>query len=213
MMATVPGNVEFGDLVSYGMFGLLDALAKFDPARDSAFEAYAFGRVRGAIIDEMRADDWAPRSVRAKARAINRAQDELTTALHRTPTRTELAAHLDLNAHRLSRDLADIAGLCVAPIDAHAGGARGWSIAETLADPGSDPAEAHDDAATSALLVHALQTMNDERVRLVLVLHYFENRTLAEIGERLGVTESRISQLHHKGLRTLRRQMDQATAA
>src|SRR3954468_764634 len=92
----LPQNVEQTDLVSYGIFGLIDALEKFDPSRGYKFETYAIARIKGAILDELRSIDWVPRSIRAKARAIEKAYSTLESQLHRTPSDTELAAELDL---------------------------------------------------------------------------------------------------------------------
>ena len=106
--AGLPQNIEQSDLVSYGIFGLIDAIDKFDPGRGFKFETYAISRIKGAIIDELRSIDWVPRSVRAKARAIERAYSKLENELRRSPEDVEVAAELDMTEDELARTLSQI---------------------------------------------------------------------------------------------------------
>lgn len=211
--AAMPPHVELDDMISGGMFGLIDALEKFDPSKQQVFEAYAYGRIRGAIIDEHRATDWAPRTVRAKSTMIHNAARHLEQRLGREPSHAELAAKVDLTPARLTRAIAEITATHIHPLDAPLPGSAGELVAaDIVIAPGADPAQAHDDAATSAVLFDCLGHL-DDRVKLVLVLHYFEQVPLTDIATRFGVSLSRISQLHHRGLRAMRTAFTAAVAA
>lgn len=207
----LPSSVEQADLASYGMFGLIDAIEKYETDRAVRFESYASSRIRGAIIDELRAMDWVPRSVRTKARAIDRATCELESTLHREPTTREVAAHLGVDEDELSSLRGQLASVSVAALDEMLGDdGTGSSLGDRLTDHRVvDPADAVDDAETTYLLARAIETLA-ERERLVVVLYYYERRTLAEIGRVLGVTESRVSQMHTAAMGRLRGIMRQA---
>jgi RNA polymerase sigma factor for flagellar operon FliA len=204
----LPANVEQSDLVSYGIFGLIDALDKFDLSRDIKFETYAIPRIRGAIIDELRALDWVPRSVRFKAREVEKAYAELEAQLKRAPTDAEVAEHLGVSLPELHDIVTQISFVTVAALEevvspgAEAG--ESLSLLDTLADAGAmDPASGLDRNETRALLAAAIDSLS-EREKIVITLYYFEGLTLAEIGEVLGVTESRICQIHTKAVGLLR---------
>jgi RNA polymerase sigma factor for flagellar operon FliA len=204
----LPSTVEQADLVSYGMFGLIDAIEKYQTDRAVKFESYASSRIRGAIIDELRAMDWVPRSVRTKARAVDRAYAELEATLHRAPTEQEAAAHLEMSVGELRAVFSQLATVNVAALDELLGGGDdrpgGASLGDTLGDDRSlDPAGAIDAAETKYLLARAIEQLG-ERERIVVVLYYYEGMTLAEIGRVLGVTESRISQMHTAAMLRLR---------
>lgn len=204
----LPASVEQADLVSYGMFGLIDAIEKYETSRGVKFETYAGTRIRGAIIDELRAIDWIPRSVRTKARAVDRAYAELEARLHRAPTETEVAADLEISVSELRGVFTQLATVNVAALDEMigAGQERGnaFSLIDTLADPSAvDPSMTMEAGLTKRLLSRAIETLGD-REKIVLVLYYFEGMTLAEIGRVLGVTESRISQMHTAAMVRLR---------
>ena len=203
----LPSSVEHGDLVSYGMFGLIDALEKFDPSRGFKFETYAITRIKGAIIDELRSIDWIPRSVRSKAKKVERALVELERKLDRTPTEEELAAELDMDVDDLQQLLTQVSLTSIAALDETMPGEDGdrQALVDTLEDEDSpDPQEVVLDAELRSILSEAINRMS-EREKTVIVLYYFEGMTLAQIGEVLGVTESRVCQMHTKavlGLRT-----------
>lgn len=203
----LPSSVEQADLVSYGMFGLIDAIEKYQMDRAVKFESYASSRIRGAIIDELRAMDWVPRSVRTKARSIDRAYAELESSLHRAPTEQELAAHLEIGITELRNVHSQLSTVNVAALDELLGGSEdraGLSLGDTLGDErAADPAGEVDSAETKYLLARAVEQLS-ERERVVVVLYYYEGMTLAEIGRVLGVTESRVSQMHTAAMLRLR---------
>lgn len=202
----LPQNVDQADLVSYGIFGLIDAIEKFDPERGFKFETYAISRIKGSILDELRSIDWVPRSVRAKARSLEKAYAKLEGDLHRTPTDAELAEELDMSEGQLAQLLSQISFVGMAALDEMlAGGDRGESITlgDTIADSGRGPVTIYEAEETRQLLAETINRM-PERERLVLTLYYYEALTLAEIGEVLRVTESRVCQIHTKAVLQLR---------
>ncbi len=205
----LPQNVDQADLVSYGIFGLIDAIEKFDPERGFKFETYAISRIKGSILDELRSIDWVPRSVRAKARALEKAYAKLEGDLHRSPTDTELADELDLSEAQLAQLLSQISFVGMAALDEMlAGGDRGESmtLGDTIADGGRGPVNLYEAEETRQLLAETINRM-PEREKLVLTLYYYESLTLAEIGEVLRVTESRVCQIHTKAVLALRSRM------
>jgi RNA polymerase sigma factor FliA len=204
----LPQSIDEADLVSYGIFGLIDAIDKFDTGRGIKFETYAITRIKGAIIDELRALDWVPRSVRARAREIERAHGKLEHKLHRTPTDEEMAAELDLTVDEFQEWLMKISNSTVVALD------ELWSVSDssgdqvslldTLHDPDApDPQQLLDASELKDRLADAISSL-PEREKLVVALYYYENLTLREIGEVLGVTESRVSQLHTKAVLRLK---------
>jgi RNA polymerase sigma factor FliA len=212
--AVLPSTVEQADLVSYGMFGLIDAIEKFETDRAVKFETYASARIRGAIIDELRAIDWIPRSVRTKARAVDRAFAELEGELRRPPTEHEVAQRLQIGVGELRAVFTQLSTVNVAALDEllGAGSERGDSLSliDTLEDQGAvDPQGNVEAAETKVLLARAIERLG-EREKIVLVLYYYEGMTLAEIGRVLGVTESRISQMHTAAMVRLRRALQES---
>ena len=208
--AGLPQNIEQADLVSYGIFGLIDAIDKFDPARGFKFETYAISRIKGAIIDELRSIDWVPRSIRAKARAIERAYSKLENELRRSPGDAEVAAELGVSEEELNSTLSQISFVGLVALDellaaGNSGSDKGGSatVGDTIADRAHDPVEAFESDEMKHLLADAINRMPD-RERLVLTLYYYEGLTLAEIGSVLGVTESRVCQIHTKAILQLR---------
>lgn len=206
----LPASVEQADLVSYGMFGLIDALGKFEPGRGNKFETYAIPRIKGAIIDELRAMDWVPRSVRFKAREIDKAHTDLESMLKRAPSEQEMAERLGITKRELHDVISQISFVSVLALDemVNVGSDRGEqvSLLETLADRGIDPTSNVDAQETRGLLAAAINSLS-EREKIVVTLYYFEGLTLAEIGEILGVTESRVCQIHTKAVGGLRGQL------
>ena len=206
----LPASVDQADLVSYGMFGLIDALQKFEPGRGNKFETYAIPRIRGAIIDELRAMDWVPRSVRFKQREIEKALADLESMLKRQPTEKELAERLGMSLHELHEVITQISFVSVLALDetVSVGADRGEkvSLVDTLADKGFDLSTGVESQETRGLLAAAINELS-EREKIVVTLYYFEGLTLAEIGDILGVTESRVCQIHTKAVGVLRGQM------
>jgi RNA polymerase sigma factor for flagellar operon FliA len=208
LAAGLPHTVERADLVSYGMFGLMDALDKFDRAREVKFETYAIPRIKGAIIDELRAMDWVPRSIRFKAREVEKAYSGLESKLRRAPTDGEVAGHLGISLSELHEVVNQISFVSVMALDelVSTGDERGEkrSLLDTLADAASsDPAAELEGQEMRGMLAAAINSLT-EREKIVVTLYYFEGLTLAEIGEILGVTESRVCQIHTKAVGQLR---------
>ena len=205
----LPRNVEQSDLVSYGMFGLIDAIDKFEPARGIKFETYAVNRIKGAILDELRALDWVPRSVRARAREIQRSLSELEHQLHRSVTDEELADHMGISVTTLQDQLGEISTLGFVALDelVEPGERGSAAIGDMVADPRAvDPGGSFEQQENRYVLIDAINRLA-ERERLVVTLYYYEGLTLAEIGAVLGVTESRICQIHTKAVLSLRNRL------
>lgn len=205
----LPATIEHGDLVSYGMFGLIDAIEKFDLEKGVRFETYAIARIKGAIIDELRSIDWVPRSVRGKARDVERALQALEARLRRTPTEQELADEMGIGLRDLHTMLAQVSLTSLVALDESYSGDDNerQPLVDTLQDTKApDPQAAYEDVEQKQLLQQAISKMND-RERTVVLLYYFEGMTLAQIGEVLGVTESRVCQMHTKAVLGLRTKM------
>jgi RNA polymerase sigma factor for flagellar operon FliA len=209
----LPQNVEQSDLVSYGIFGLIDAIEKFDPERGYKFETYAIARIKGAILDELRSIDWVPRSVRAKARALEKAYAKLESELHRTPTDEELAVELGYTDDQLQTVLGQISFVGLVALDEmlSVGGDRGESLTlgDTIADGAEGPVGLYEVEEMRQILAQAINRM-PEREKVVLTLYYYEGLTLAEIGQVLGVTESRVCQIHTKAILQMRSRLTAA---
>jgi RNA polymerase sigma factor for flagellar operon FliA len=208
----LPASVEQADLVSYGMFGLIDGLEKFEPGRGNKFETYAIPRIKGAIIDELRAMDWVPRSIRFKARELEKAQADLEAKLKRRPSEEELAERLGMSRRELHAMVSQISFVSVLALDevVSAGSDRGDQVTlmDTIADKGLDPTWGLESQEMRGLLAAAINSLS-EREKIVVTLYYFEGLTLAEIGEILGVTESRVCQIHTKAVGGLRGQLSE----
>jgi len=204
----LPAHVEEEDLVSYGLLGLINAIERYDPDRDVKFETYAITRIKGAIIDELRAMDWVPRSVRARAREIERAIAELERRLTRSPSDEEIASKLGITVEELEGSLTEISRSSIAALDElwTVGSSGGDSVAliDTIEDTqGREPQSELAVSEQREALGEAIARL-PEREKLVVTLYYYEELTLREIGEVLGVTESRVSQLHTKAILRLK---------
>jgi RNA polymerase sigma factor FliA len=210
----LPQNIEQADLVSYGIFGLIDAITKFDTSRNIKFETYAITRIKGAIIDELRTIDWVPRSVRSKARAVEKAYAKLEALLLRTPSDAEVAAEMGVSEDDLQLIFTQISFVGLVALDevlSSGSGQRGDSVTlgDTIADRGDGPVAAFEVEEMKLILTAAMNRLAD-REKIVLSLYYYEGLTLAEIGEILGVTESRVCQIHTKAVLQLRSRMSGA---
>jgi RNA polymerase sigma factor for flagellar operon FliA len=206
--AAMPSYVDYSDLVSYGILGLIDAIEKFDPTRQIKFETYGVPRVRGAILDELRSIDWVPRSVRAKARAVDTAVSKLEGSLGRSPSDEELAQELEMTTGDLNDVLRQTSRAGLLQLDdvlfRQGGGSQ--TLGDTLQDQGTAPDTALELDETRQQLAIAIQRL-DDRERKVLTLYYYEGLNLAQIGEILGVTESRSCQIHTKAVSHLRQRL------
>jgi RNA polymerase sigma factor for flagellar operon FliA len=204
----LPAHVDEGDLVSYGLLGLIGAIERYEPDRDVKFETYAIARIKGAIIDELRAMDWVPRSVRSRAREIERAIGELEAKLGEAPTDEQIAAKVGITVEELEESLTDIARSSIAALDElwTVSGGDGDQVAliDTIEDQDApDPQSALSQTEMKEAIADAIARL-PEREKLVVTLYYYEELTLREIGEVLGVTESRVSQLHTKAILRLK---------
>jgi RNA polymerase sigma factor for flagellar operon FliA len=212
--AGLPSHVDDADLISYGLMGLIGSIERFEPERGIKFETFAMTRIRGAIIDELRSLDWVPRSVRSRAREIEAAQAKLEHELQRAPSEAELAAKLDVSEDELQTSLLEIANSSVYALDelwtvSDSSGDQ-VSLLDTISDPrAEDPQESLASSEIKDRLTEAIASL-PEREQLVVALYYYENLTLREIGEVLGVTESRVSQLHTKAVMRLKSGLEAA---
>ena len=206
--STLPSYIDLEDLTSYGLVGLLDAIDRFEPSRGVKFETFALTRIRGAIIDELRSLDWAPRALRHRQRQLMRAMAVIEQREGRPATDDELATALEVESTELVGLLAEIASSSMVALEevfATAGGDdETFSLGDAVEDTSSpDPSAASEHAAIRDLLADAIVRL-PERERIVVSLYHYDNLSLREIGEVLGVTESRASQLRTKGIMRLR---------
>jgi RNA polymerase sigma factor for flagellar operon FliA len=212
----LPANIEQSDLISYGIFGLIDAIEKYELDRGIKFETYAISRIRGAIIDELRAIDWVPRSVRFKAREVEKAYSALENKLKRPPSDAEIAAEMDVTPDELGRIYTQLSTVSLVALDElMSGGGEGsdnLSLVETLEDTKTTgPVEALENEEMKRILGDAVNRLG-EREKIVITLYYYEGLTLAQIGAVLGVTESRVCQMHTKAVMGLRGKISEATS-
>jgi len=203
----MPQNVEFDDLVGFGVFGLFDAIEKFDPAKHVKFKTYAVTRIRGAVFDELRTIDWVPRSVRQKAREVEEAVRRLESSLGRAAADEEIASAMAMDLKDFQQMMLKISGTSMLSLhDIWYTGEDNdkISIADSIESPGSlNPDTIVEKEEIKRVIVAAIKEL-PEKEKKVLVLYYYEDLTLKEIGEVLEVTESRVSQLHTKAIMRLR---------
>ncbi len=208
--AGLPTTVDPGDLVSSGVLGLIDAIERYDPARGVKFETFATPRIRGAIYDGLRELDWVPRSVRARARDVERAMADLESHLGRSPTDDELADHLGISKDQLWQWLSSIASTTVGPLErALALGAEPRALSGEVPIVPSTVVEEREVRSVMRAEIDKLS----QREKLVLSLYYDEGLTLAQISRVLGVSESRVPQIHTKSVLYLRARMAAAGVA
>ena len=202
--AGLPSYVDHADLAQSGVFGLIDAVERFDPERCPRFESYAAQRIRGAILDELRAQDWVPRTVRGRVRELERAQERLENRLLRAATDRELAEELGVPVRDLRGLTQQVQMISVEALEENSGG-----VSELLADDRTPDPMAVVQAREMMRQLNMAVAQLGERDRRVVELYYLENRTLAEIGRLLGVTESRVCQLHSRLVGRLRGRLEE----
>ena len=207
MIARLPAHVQAEDLISAGIVGLIDALDKFDPAREVQFKTYALIRIQGAMKDELRSMDWASRSVRQKARRLEQAYTTLEQTLGRPPSSEEVASSLGLATSTLEEMLDDVKAISLISLEEMGKGVASEEHA-TLLDTlmtheEQDPLELLNLADLKKALVQAIEQL-PEKERLVISLYYFDELTMKEVGKVLNLTESRVSQLHTQTVLRLR---------
>jgi RNA polymerase sigma factor FliA len=197
--AALPSNVEIGDLINDGVFGLIDAIEKYDDDRAVKFETYAIMRINGSILDALRSLDWVPRSIRQRAREVERAQDALESELGRVPTDEELAGRLRLPVRELDRLRQRMRGASLSSLEDSVAG-------ETLEDEQSDVTAQLERDEARAELVAAMESLPPQE-RTVIRRYYFNGDTLKAIKGELDVSESRVSQIHAKAVFHLRQRL------
>ena len=208
MGTNFPSHVDESDLISYGLLGLIGALERFDLSRNIKFETYAITRIKGSILDELRSMDWVPRSVRSMARQIEKSSAKLENKLHRAPTDEEMANDLGIEMQEFHDALTRISSSSIVALEElwtiSSTGTESVALIDTIEDRAAkDPAAVVDVTEVKERLAHAI-SMLPEREKIVIALYYYEGLTLREIGEVLGVTESRVSQLHTKAILRLK---------
>ncbi len=202
----LPSNIELDDLISCGVIGLMDAIEKFDPTRDNKFKTYAEFRIRGSILDELRAQDWVPRSVREKAKLVERAMQKLERELGRPPQDEEMCKELQVTQDEYHELLNKAKSVSLLNIDDSATFNRGdrrlmMGLLEKRRS--SNPFSAVNYKRAQERIKDGIKSL-PEKQRLVLSLYYYEDLNLKEIGQVLDVTESRVSQLHTQAVLRLR---------
>ena len=206
ILASLPPQIERGDLLSWGVLGLLAAAQTFDAGRGAKFETYAVARIKGAILEYLRREDWVPRSVRSKARKIEQAQMQLEASLGRPARAEEIAAHLGIALNNYDRMLAQVSGLTLVSLDAFLADQEPEHMTPLSGKPPlpeQSPLQGVEREERRRALRRALCDL-PQREALVISLYYYEGMTLKEIGRILGVTEARVCQLHTQALLRLR---------
>ena len=202
-----PRSVELSDLVSTGVIGLIEAFHNFDPSRGVKFETYAVPRIRGAILDELRALDWVPRSTRAKSRMIEKGLVKLENKLGKIPSKRELARSLKITVRELHNALGDVSGSTVLSLDElvyKEGDDRQVPRVETVRSTQQEGVLSDiEQRELKDFMVSAIGGLSEQE-RLVVALYYYEELTLKEIGEVMQISESRVSQIHTKAIMKLR---------
>ena len=204
----LPPNVEINDLINDGILGLIDAIEKYDDARGVKFETYAITRINGAILDALRALDWVPRAVRQKARELERVYQELETENGRAPTEDEVAAKMGLSRKELDHLIQRVRGTSVLSLEEFLPNEKGYEIplVDTLKDDDNDVTGEVEAREVKQELVAAVEGLSTQE-RTVIKLYYFEGQTLKEIKGALGVSESRVSQIHAQAVIHLRQRL------
>ncbi|NNF05688.1 MAG: FliA/WhiG family RNA polymerase sigma factor [Candidatus Eisenbacteria bacterium] len=211
--SNIPKYVERDDLLNAAALGLFDALEKYDSGKGTKFETYAVWRIRGAVLDELRAMDWASRSVRRKARHIETMTRDLDQRLGRAASDDELASAMDVSSMEMARLLDEVRGVVLLSLSQPAGDTEEGSsggLAEVIEDPDSSSAlDEIESLQMSDVLVEVISQLSEQE-KLVLSLYYYEEMTLKEIGMTLDISESRVSQIHTKAISRLKGRMNRA---
>lgn len=205
MMVNLPSNLDKHDLMSYGMIGLIQSLDKFDTSRNTKFETFAMTRVRGAILDELRAQDWMPRSLRKKAKDIEKAIKRIELKKGKAASEDEIAQEMNISIKELRKSLSDTSFL-VLSLDylISRDSQQGATLEDTIPDDlDQTPSVLVQEQAKKEALIEALQWL-PERERLLITLYYYEGLTMKEIGRILEVTEARVCQLHSQAVHRMR---------
>lgn len=204
----LPPTIDPEDLNSYGIFGLVDAIEKFEPDRGVKFETYAIARIRGAVFDGLREQDWVPRTVRQKARRLEQTVARLEARLGRTATDAEICEAMNMSLDEYVQLLSEIRGTGIISLDewwaVDGDDDKGLNLGELIEDPAAEHVGAAIEAEQVAQLLGEVIDALPEREKLIVTLYYYEGLTLKEIGHVLGVTESRVSQLHTRAIVRLR---------
>lgn len=208
--SNIPKYVERDDLLNAAALGLFDALEKYDSGKGTKFETYAVWRIRGAVLDELRAMDWASRSVRRKARHIDTLTRDLDQRLGRAASDDEIADAMDVTSTEMARLLDEVRGVVMLSLNQPAGDSEegnSGGLAEVIEDPESDSAlEKIERSQMSEVLLDVISQLSEQE-KLVLALYYYEEMTLKEIGQTLDISESRVSQIHTKAIGRLQHRM------
>ena len=203
MIRRFPSSVELDELVNVGTLGLIDAVDRFDPSRQVPFKAYAEIRIRGAIVDALREADWVPRSVRRKHNRIEAARDKLFFDLDRAPSREELAEEMELSAREFEKLESDSRIKKLVSLDAPVDDENDTSLVDRVANGEEDFLSTWINDELKAAIVHAVHNL-PKKERTAVSLYYLHGMTLKEIGQVLGVTESRACQLRSSGVKRLK---------
>ena len=207
----LPSNIELDDLISSGVIGLMDAIDKYDPTRDNKFKTYAEFRIRGAILDELRAQDWVPRSIRDKAKLLDRTLVSLESDLGRVATEEEIAKALSLSIddyHDLLNQVRPVSLLSIDESQTFSNVDKKSILNLLEGTKLNNPYVQLNMKTVKEVVTKAIEEL-PERQRLVLSLYYYEDLNLKEIGQVLRVTESRVSQLHAQAVSRLRNKLSQ----
>ncbi len=206
MMARLPASVEVDDLIQVGLIGLMDAVSRFDGTQGAQFESYATQRIRGAMLDELREADWLPRHVRQKSRQIESAINTLQQRLGKPPTEQEISAQLGIPIDQYQGMLNDVKGSQLLYYEDFSDDESANFLERYLVDGSSDPLSLLEDEGFRASLIEAIHTL-PERERSMMGMYYEQDMNLKEIGVVLGVSESRVCQLHSQAVARLRAQL------
>lgn len=200
---TLPATISVEDIAGYGVEGLINAIERYSPQKNTRFETYALIRIRGAILDRIRSQDFLPRSVRKKIKDIKAAQEHLKQELGRMPTTKEVAEYTDMDPDKITQLLSEDTTM-TSIYDKKGNTDDSVEIIDTIQDTNKlTPQEEMEEKNVKQELERALKRL-PERERIIMVLYYQENMTLKEIGETIGMSESRVCQLHAQGIMKLK---------
>ena len=204
----LPSHIDLDDLHNTGVIGLMDAIEKYDPEKNCKFKTYAEFRIKGAILDQLRSLDWVPRSVRQKSRRLERAYGEVEQRLGRSATEDEVADSLGLQLDKLQELVNQVRGISLVNLEEIRGtnpdGDRAGSFADIVEDVHSENPFASLKLTEMKQVIATTISTLPEKERLVISLYYYEDLNMKEIGGILGITESRVCQIHTKSVLRLR---------